>query len=83
MNQFSRRSLFSLLASLPFIGLVLPDRAKADQPRMQAALDALKVARRELEAATDDKGGHRVRALRLTNQAIEQVEKGLKFDRRH
>ncbi len=84
MNQVSRRSLLGMVASLPLIGLLLPRRAKAaDQPRMQAALDALKIARRELDAATEDKGGHRARALRLTNQAIEQVEKGIKFDRRH
>jgi hypothetical protein len=64
------------------IGLALTEGASADQPRMQAALDALKIAKRELEAATPDKGGHRRDALRLVNQAIVHVEKGIAFDRR-
>ncbi len=82
MKGFSRRSLFGLLPAA-FLGALFPRRAKAaDQPRMQAALDALKTARRELEAATEDKGGHRKRAINLVNQAINQVERGIQFDRR-
>jgi hypothetical protein len=55
----------------------------ADQPHMQNALKNLKQAREDLEKATPDKGGHRVKALELTNQAIEEVTKGIEFDRRH
>jgi len=58
-------------------------RASADQPRMQAALDHLRRARTELERADRDKGGHREAALRLTKEAIDEVERGLRFDRRH
>jgi hypothetical protein len=58
-------------------------RASADQPHMQAALDSLKIARTELDKADADKGGHRMRAIKLVNEAIEQVEKGIGFDRRH
>ena len=50
---------------------------------MDAALDALKSARRELDAATADKGGHRGNALRLVKQAITEVEHGIEFARRH
>jgi hypothetical protein len=53
------------------------------QPRMQSALDALRVAQRELRAADNDKGGHRVRALRLVDEAIEEVEAGIRYDRRN
>lgn len=53
----------------------------ADQPRMQSALSHLESAERELEAATDDKGGHRVEALRLVRAAQKQVRQGIKFDR--
>ena len=57
--------------------------ARADQPHMDAALDALKSARRELDAATADKGGHRGNALRLVKQAITEVERGIDFAKRH
>src|SRR2546423_15571416 len=53
---------------------------KADQPRMQAALRALRTARAELQAASHDKGGHRMRALEHVNQAIAEVERGMEFD---
>ena len=57
--------------------------AVADQPHMQAALDALKTARGELNAATPDKGGHRVAALRAVDSAIKETKAGMEFDRRH
>jgi len=50
---------------------------------MQAALDALKLADRELAAASADKGGHRAKAQDLVRQAIVQVERGIQYDRRH
>lgn len=84
MKRFSRRTALNTMFSASVLAVALPRRAKAaDQPRMQAALDALKTAKRELDAATDDKGGHRAKAQRLVNQAINQVEAGIKYDRRH
>jgi hypothetical protein len=67
----------ALVAALP------PTSAKADQPHMQAALDALRAAERQLKEATPDKGGHRVKALQLVRDAITQVEKGIEYDRHH
>jgi hypothetical protein len=58
-------------------------RVSADQPHMQAALEHLRAAKGELDRADADKGGHRVRALKLVNEAIEQVEKGIGYDRHH
>jgi hypothetical protein len=43
----------------------------------------LRTAKRELEAATPDKGGHRNAAIRAVNNAIVHVERGIAFDRRH
>lgn len=89
MNNVSRRTVVGTLFSSAFLGLVLPSRAKAasrtraDQPHMQAALDALRTAQRELHEAEADKGGHRVKAERLVHDAIDEVEKGINFDRRH
>jgi hypothetical protein len=47
------------------------------QPNMQSALNSLMSARDSLERASHNKGGHRVRALELTNQAINEVQMGI------
>jgi hypothetical protein len=57
--------------------------ATPDQPFMQAARGDLQTAKRELQRATANKGGHRAKALSLVNQAIAQVNQGINFDRRH
>jgi hypothetical protein len=59
------------------------ESAGFDQPRMQAALNHLQNARGNLDAATDDKGGHRVKAIDFVNKAIEEVNKGIEYDRTH
>jgi hypothetical protein len=51
--------------------------AVAAQPHMQAALRALRNANGELNAALPDKGGHRVNAINLVNQAITETEAGI------
>jgi len=48
-----------------------------DQPHMQAALDYLRNAKSDLERATSDKGGHRVSAIKLVDQAIDETKKGI------
>ena len=84
MQNLSRRSVVSTILPATLLGLLLPKRAKAeDQPHMREAIEALRSAKRELEAATADKGGHRAKALRLVNDAIAEVERGMKFDNRH
>lgn len=55
-----------------FVGPALPD-----QPHMRAALSNLESARRNLEQATADKGGHRAKAIDLVNKAINEVNKGI------
>jgi opacity protein-like surface antigen len=59
------------------------ESAGFDQPHMQAALNHLQSARGNLEAAADDKGGHRVKAIEYVNKAIEEVNKGIEYDRTH
>ncbi|HEX5703188.1 MAG TPA: hypothetical protein VFX97_08330 [Pyrinomonadaceae bacterium] len=54
-----------------------------DQPFMQAARADLQTAKRELQRATANKGGHRGKAIALVNQAIAQVNQGIDYDRRH
>lgn len=55
-----------------FVGVAL-----AAQPHMHAALDDLRAARSELDAAEHNKGGHREEAIRLTDQAINEVKMGM------
>ena len=56
-------------------------QAQADQPHMQKALDHLQGALGELQTATHDKGGHRVRAVELVKNAIDQVQMGIEAGR--
>jgi hypothetical protein len=80
----NRRNLLSTLVL--FLTLVVgffAGQLFADQPHMQAALTHLRAAKAELEHADADKGGHRTAAIRLVNDAIAQVEAGMRFDRRH
>ena len=65
-----------LLAGLAAIGY-------ADQPRMQAARTNLLEARAQLQVAMRNKGGHRARAIQLINAAINEVNQGVRFDRRN
>ena len=53
------------------------------QPHMQAAMDNLRTARDELNAAESNKGGHRERAITLINDAMDQVQRGIDFARTH
>ena len=46
---------------------------------MQRALDDLRSARAELDAAEPNKGGHREKAIAEVDVAIEQVKKGMEF----
>lgn len=57
--------------------------AVADQPYMHSALDNLRDAKRNLESASTDHGGHRVAALRSVNDAIHEVEEGIRWERHH
>jgi hypothetical protein len=50
---------------------------QVNQPHMRAALADLNLAKGELQVAMRNKGGHRVTALNLTKQAIDEVEAGI------
>ena len=49
------------------------------QPHMTATIDLLRSAHVELVKALPNKGGHRERALRLIEQAIDEVRQGIAF----
>jgi hypothetical protein len=78
-----RRIATALTLALLLTAGFVAGRASADQPHMQAAMDHLRLAKQSLERASEDKGGHRSAAIRLVNDAMHQVEEGIRFDRRH
>jgi hypothetical protein len=53
------------------------------QPNMEAAMQQLRAAQASLQNASSDKGGHRVRAMQLIDQAMREVEEGMRYDNRH
>ena len=52
------------------------------QPNMAQAVIDLREARRQLMEARRDKGGHRVQALSLIEQALTEVREGIRFANR-
>lgn len=79
----SRAFVFVLLVIITLTGGYLVGCATGGQPHMQAALDELRAARSELQAAEGDKGGHRVKAIGLVDEAIAEVQAGIEFARTH
>ena len=50
-------------------------------PEIHDAIEALRRAKAHMEHAAHDFGGHRVDALRATDEAIRQLEICMKYDR--
>ncbi|PYQ05089.1 MAG: hypothetical protein DMF83_16345 [Acidobacteria bacterium] len=79
----------SVLSALPLGGAVMATLAARStaaaerQPAMALALEALKKAEASLELASADKGGHRVKAMKLTRAAMREVVLGIEYDNRH
>jgi Spy/CpxP family protein refolding chaperone len=80
--KLSTLALASALVLTVGAGFV-PDANADPQPRMQDALGRLQEAEKSLQNASDDKGGHRVKALAATREAIEQTKQGIAFDNKH
>jgi hypothetical protein len=77
-------STFALAVALgTVVATGYTNTASADQPMMEKALGNLKEAIVNMQNATDDKGGHKAKAIDFTKKAIEQVEKGMAFDSKH
>jgi hypothetical protein len=72
--------IVGIITAIAFTGLGA-GVAAADQWRMFDARDALQNANNFLQAAEPDKGGHRVAAINLVQQAIDQVNLGIQAGR--
>jgi len=77
MRMIGKSVLAAGALSLALTSGIFIGHAVADQPHMQSALDSLQAAKTDLEYATHNKGGHRVEALRLTNEAIRETRAGI------
>lgn len=58
-------------------------QAAAAQPHMDVALDTLHTALHQLESATPDKGGYRIKAIAAVKSAIGDVEAGIRWAKHH
>ena len=80
-DTINRRDLFVPVVAAAAVGVVAAVTSReaqaSNQPHMDAALGALQSAKAELQQATANKAGHRVRAIQLIDQAIAQVNAGI------
>lgn len=75
-STFGFGAAFALSIAVPRV-----NSARAEeQPHMEAAHQLLKMAKEHLQLASNDKGGHRVKAMGLVSDAMDQVQKGISFD---
>lgn len=82
-QTYSRRDAARSILMAGAAGLAAAQMASAaPQPHMKAALQALENAAASLEKAADDKGGHRVKAIGLVKDAIDQVQRGIQAGNR-
>jgi hypothetical protein len=77
----NRRQLAALATGAAAAGLTIAGTqgAVAYQGNMERAMSALYDALASLREATPDKGGHRVNAMNLIQQAIVQVQAGIEY----
>ncbi len=77
MKLTSPHLLLAFVFGLGIASGVLIQEVQAGQPHMINALDNLRAARHQLEVAADDKGGHRVKAISIIDDAIGEVKAGM------
>ncbi len=63
--------------------LTVPSAMAAERhPRIKAAISALEAARKEMQEANHDFGGHRVAALASCDEAIKQLQLAMDYDKK-
>jgi hypothetical protein len=78
LSQTARRRLIVAAGAALLLGVgFTAGSVVAAQPHMINALHALQNAQAQLQEASADKGGHRVTAMRLINEAIGEVQAGI------
>jgi len=75
-----KRKFFAIALLMITLGTgFIAGRASAAQNHMLNALNHLRIAHRELDAALADKGGHRAAAIKLVDDAIAEVQAGIDY----
>ncbi|MFH1558516.1 MAG: hypothetical protein ABII76_27260 [Pseudomonadota bacterium] len=83
-DTINRRQLAILAAGTAASGVLLgATSAEAYQGNMERALSDLYSAIASLREASSNKGGHRVRAMQLIQQAIDETQAGIEFADEH
>ena len=78
-----RPVLVAALIGLATGVVVTTAAARTQQTHMDYALTLLRSARHHLDLAQADKGGHRVKAIGLVDQAITEVQAGIQYAASH
>jgi hypothetical protein len=58
------------------------NRGREHHPHIRAAIKELEEAKRELQTAAHDFGGHRADAVRACDEAIHQLQLALQYDKK-
>ncbi len=58
------------------------DRGREHHPHIRGAIKELQEAKRELQTASHDFGGHRADAIRSVDEAIRQLQLALQYDKK-
>lgn len=84
-NPTSRRAVLQIAAiAAATASVTLPATvAHAEQGNMDRALASLQAALQSLREATPNKGGHKEIAVQLIEQAIGEVNAGIRFANEH
>jgi hypothetical protein len=78
--------LSTVALACALVGVVASGRvqlAHADQPSMENARTKIQDAKSALQAAAEDKGGHRSKAIGFIGQALDEVNQGIEFAKNH
>jgi len=72
-----------VFAATPANAPVAQKESKGEQhPHIRAAIRELREARRELETAAHDFGGHKKEAIEAVDNAIKQLQEALQYDKK-
>jgi hypothetical protein len=86
-NTARRKLLAGLCFGVPALmvtsspAFAFQGKKRERHPHIRAAIRELREAKKELEHAAHDFGGHRVEAIEAVNVAIKQLEKALQYDK--
>jgi hypothetical protein len=73
--------VIAVMMMMAFTANAPASSAPERHPEIREAIAALRNAKAHLQSAAHDFGGHRVEAIRATDEAIHQLEVCMQYDR--